>query len=51
MRLIRKATSQTIPLENGFLWSDEFDWKPIEQNQERAIDGTRSEERRVGKEC
>lgn len=39
MRLIRKATSQTVPLEDGFLWSDEFDWKPIEQNQERAIDG------------
>ena len=39
MRLIRKATSQTVPLENGFLWSDEFDWKPIEQNQERAVDG------------
>lgn len=40
MRLIRKATSQTVPLEDGFLWSDEFDWKPIEQNQERAVDGT-----------
>ena len=39
MRLIRKATSQTVPLEDGFLWSDEFDWKPIEQNQERAVDG------------
>ena len=39
MRLIRKATTETVLLENGFLWSDEFDWKPIEQNQERAIDG------------
>ena len=40
MRLQRKATNETVPLENGFLWSDEFSWKPIEQNQERAIDGT-----------
>ena len=39
MILKRKATNETVPLENGFLWSDEFDWKPIEQNQERAIDG------------
>ena len=40
MILKRKATNETVPLENGFLWSDEFDWKPIEQNQERAVDGT-----------
>ena len=40
MRLIRIATSETVPLEDGFLWSDEFEWKPIEQKQERAIDGT-----------
>ena len=40
MKLKRNATTETVPLENGFLWSDEFDWKPIEQNQERAIDGT-----------
>lgn len=40
MRLIRKATSQTVLLEDGFLFSDEFSWKPIEQNQEFAVDGT-----------
>ena len=40
MRLIRKATTEAVPLENGFLFSDEFDWKPVEQNIERAIDGT-----------
>ncbi|WP_288402279.1 hypothetical protein [uncultured Acinetobacter sp.] len=40
MKLRRKATNETVPLENGFLFSDEFDWKPIEQSQERAIDGT-----------
>ena len=40
MKLKRNATNETVPIENGFLWSDEFDWKPIEQNQERAIDGT-----------
>lgn len=40
MKLKRNATNETVPLENGFLWSDEFDWKPIEQNQERAINGT-----------
>jgi len=39
MKLIRKTTSETVPLEDGFLWSDEFDWKPIEQKQERAISG------------
>ena len=40
MKLKRNATNEAVPLENGFLWSDEFDWKPIEQSQERAIDGT-----------
>lgn len=40
MKLIRKSTNETVPLEDGFLWSDEFDWKPIEQTQERAVDGT-----------
>ena len=39
MQLTRKTTSETVPLEDGFLWSDEFDWKPIEQKQERAING------------
>ena len=39
MKLVRLATSETVPLEDGFLWSDEFDWKPIEQKQERAING------------
>ncbi len=40
MKLIRKSTSEAVSLEDGFLWSDEFDWKPIEQKLERAIDGT-----------
>ncbi|MFW1952072.1 hypothetical protein [Acinetobacter beijerinckii] len=40
MKLIRKATSQTVQIEDGFLFSDEFSWKPIEQNQEFAVDGT-----------
>jgi len=40
MRLIRKATNETVLLENGFLFSDEFSWKPIEQNQEFSVDGT-----------
>ena len=40
MKLKRNATNETVPLENGFLWSDEFDWKPIEQQQEYAINGT-----------
>jgi len=40
MRLVRKATSEAVSLEDGFLWSDEFEWKQIEQKQERAIDGT-----------
>lgn len=40
MKITRKATQETIPLEDGFLWSDEFDWKPIEQKLGFAIDGT-----------
>lgn len=40
MRFIRKATNETVPLEDGFLWSDEFAWKPVEQNQEYSVDGT-----------
>lgn len=40
MRLIRKATNETVQLEDGFLFSDEFSWKPIEQNQEFSVDGT-----------
>ena len=40
MKLIRLATQETVSLEDGFLWSDEFEWKPIEQKLERAIDGT-----------
>ncbi|ENX00435.1 hypothetical protein F900_02106 [Acinetobacter modestus] len=40
MRLQRNATNETVPIEDGFLWSDEFDWKPVEQNVERAIDGS-----------
>jgi hypothetical protein len=39
MRLIRKSTHETVSLEDGFLWSDEFDWKPIEQKLERSITG------------
>lgn len=40
MKLKRNSTDETVPLEDGFLWSDEFAWKPIEQNQEYAVDGT-----------
>ena len=40
MILKRKATNETVSLEDGFLWSDEFSWKPIEQNQEYAVNGT-----------
>ena len=39
MKLIRLATSETVSLEDGFLWSDEFEWKPKEQTVERAISG------------
>lgn len=40
MILKRNATNETVLLENGFLFSDEFSWKPIEQNQEYAVNGT-----------
>ncbi len=39
MQLVRNATQQAVSLEDGFLWSDEFTWKPIEQNQDFAING------------
>ena len=38
MKVIRKTTSETIQLEDGFFWSDE-NWSEIEQNQEYAISG------------
>ena len=38
MKLIRKTTSETIQLEDGFFWSDE-NWAEIQQNQEYAISG------------
>ena len=40
MKLKRNSTSEIAVLCDGFLWSDEFEWKPIEQKLERAIDGT-----------
>ncbi|OAL80485.1 hypothetical protein [Acinetobacter sp. SFA] len=40
MKLIRLATSETVPLEDGFLWPDEFSWKAIEQSQAYSMDGT-----------
>lgn len=39
MKLVRKSTSEAITLSDGFLWSDEFDWNPIEQKQDYAVDG------------
>ena len=38
MKLIRKTTSETIQLEDGFFWSDE-NWAEIQQNQEHSISG------------
>lgn len=38
MQLMRKTTSETIQIEDGFFWSDE-NWSEIEQNQEYAISG------------
>lgn len=40
MRITRKTTSETVLLEDGFFWSDEFDWQSKEQSVEYAIDGT-----------
>ena len=40
MKLTRKANNETVFLEDGFLFSDEFDWAPIKQNSEYAVDGT-----------
>ena len=38
MKLVRKSSSETIQLEDGFFWSDE-NWSAIQQNQEYAING------------
>ncbi len=40
MKLKRNSTSEIAVLSDGFLWSDEFDYKPIEQKVEPSIDGT-----------
>ena len=40
MQLVRKSTSEAVTLSDGFLWSDEFDWNPIEQKQDRATNGS-----------
>lgn len=39
MKLVRKSTSEAVTLSDGFLWSDEFNWNPIEQKQDYAVDG------------
>lgn len=39
MKIKRLSTSETVQLEDGFLWSDEFTWKPIEQNFEYSMSG------------
>ena len=40
MKLTRKSTSETVSLEDGFLFNDEFDWAPIKQNSDYAVNGT-----------
>ncbi|MFW2039283.1 hypothetical protein ACG92Y_12350 [Acinetobacter ursingii] len=40
MKLIRKLTNEAVTLSDGFLWSDEFEWKAIEQSQEYAVNGS-----------
>ena len=40
MIITRTATSETVQLEDGFFWSDEFEWNNKEQTVDRAIDGT-----------
>lgn len=39
MKLIRKSTQETVQLEDGFLWPDEFEWSPVQQSTEYALDG------------
>jgi hypothetical protein len=38
MKLTRKATGETVTLDDGFFWSDE-DWSPIKQTNEHATNG------------
>lgn len=40
MKIKRKSTSETVSIEDGFFWLDEFDHNDKEQTLERAIDGT-----------
>lgn len=39
MILKRIATSETVQIEDGFLWADEFSWQPIQQSKQHAVDG------------
>ena len=40
MKIKRISTSETVSIEDGFFWSDEFSWKTKEQSLEYAMDGT-----------
>jgi hypothetical protein len=40
MKFKRNATNETVPLETVFYGLMNLTWKPIEQSQEYAIDGT-----------
>ncbi len=40
MKIKRISTSETVSIEDGFFWSDEFSWKAKEQSLEYAMDGT-----------
>lgn len=40
MKLKRNKTNETVSLEDGFLFDDEFTWTPIKQSSERAVDGS-----------
>jgi hypothetical protein len=40
MKLTRNSTNETVQLEDGFLWDDEFTWNAVRQTLEYALDGT-----------
>lgn len=38
--ILENDTGEAVQLEDGFLWTDEFDWQPITQTLDYAVEGT-----------
>ncbi len=40
MKITRKATKETVQIEDGFLWENEFSWSAMQQKTDYAVEGT-----------